>query len=127
MRRFIVGLLVCFSLACLAHAQTESFWATTTVPTNTTGDDSSSVELGMRFSANVAGSVTGVRVYCASNSSGTHTVHLWNSAGTSLGTATLPSCSGWTAVNFASAIAVTAGSTYTVSYHTTEYAWNTEF
>jgi rhamnogalacturonyl hydrolase YesR len=127
MQRCAVALVLCLSFAVSIHAQTESLWTTSTVPANTTGNDSSSVELGLRFSSNVAGSVTGARIYCASNSSGTHTVHLWNSTGTSLGTATLPACSGWTAVNFASSIAVTAGSTYTISYHTTEYPWNTEF
>src|SRR5579863_7122124 len=127
MKHFFAGLLLCLSFASFAQAQTQSFWTTSTVPANTTGNDTSPVELGLRFSSNVAGNVTGARVYCATNSSGTHTVHLWNSNGTSLATATLPACTGWTAVNFASSIAVTAGSMYTISYHTTEYPWNTSF
>jgi hypothetical protein len=105
----------------------QSFWTTSTVPANVTGNDSASVELGLKFSSNVAGHVVGVRVYCATNSSGTHTVHLWNSSGTSLATATLASCSGWTAVNFSLPVAIAANTTYTVSYHTTEYPWNTSF
>lgn len=127
MKRFVVTVVVCLFFNLLAHAQTESFWTTSTVPANTTGNDTSSVELGLLFSSNVSGSVTGARVYCATNSTGTHTVHLWNSHRTSLGTATLPACTGWTAVNFASPIAITAGSTYTISYHTTEYPWNLEY
>jgi hypothetical protein len=127
MNRFVVALLLCLSFALSSHAQTESFWTTSTVPANTTGNDKSSVELGLRFSSNVAGNVTGARVYSAKNSGGTHTVHLWNSNRTFLATARLPACTGWTTVNFASAIAVTSGSTYTISYHTTEYPWNTEF
>lgn len=127
MNRFVVALLLCLSFALSSHAQTESFWTTSTVPAKTTGNDKSSVELGLRFSSNVAVNVTGARVYCAKNSSGTHTVHLWNSNRTSLATARLPAYTGWTTVNFASAIAVTSGSTYTISYHTTEYPWNTEF
>ena len=127
MQRVVVALLLCLSFALSIPAQTESFWTTSTVPANATGNDNSSVEVGLRFSSNMAGNVTGARVYCATNSSGTHTVHLWNSKGTSLGTATLPACSGWTAVNFASSVAITAGTTYTISYHTTEYPWNTEF
>src|ERR1700730_13570375 len=78
MNRFVVALLLCLSFALSSHAQTESFWTTSTVPANTTGNDKSSVELGLRFSSNVAGNVTGARVYCAKNSGGTHTVHLWN-------------------------------------------------
>jgi rhamnogalacturonyl hydrolase YesR len=127
MKPFVVTLLVCLSFTLLAHAQTQSFWTTSTLPANATGNDNSSVELGLRFLSNAAGNVSGARVYCALNSSGTHTVHLWNSKGSSLGTATLPACTGWTAVNFASPIAITAGSTYTISYHTTEYPWNTGY
>jgi len=127
MNSFRIALPLCFCLSFLANAQTESFWSASTVPANTTGDDSSSVELGLRFSANVAGNITGSRVYCAVNSGGTHTVHLWNASGASLATATLPACTGWTAVNFPTPVVITAGSTYTISYHTTEYPWNTAF
>src|SRR6185295_8042250 len=84
-------------------------------------------ELGLRFSSNVAGRVIGVRVYCANNSSGTHIVHLWNSSGASLATATLSVCNGWTTVNFSSPVAIAANTTYTVSYHTSQYPWNTSY
>jgi hypothetical protein len=113
--------------AMLTVTSAQSFWTTSTVPANVTGNDSSSVELGLRFSSNVTGHVIGVRVYCATNSSGTHTVHLWNSSGTSLATATLPACNGWTAVNFSSPVAIAANTSYTVSYHTSRYPWNTSF
>jgi hypothetical protein len=113
--------------AAAQTATTKSFWTTSIAPANVTGIDSTPVELGLKFSSNVAGHVAGARVYCSTNSSGTHTVHLWNSSGTSLATATLPACSGWTAVNFSSPVAITANTTYTISYHTTEYPWNTSY
>src|SRR3954462_12597316 len=114
---FIVTSFLCLSFAFSANAQTESFWSASTLPAHTTGNDNSSVELGLRFASNVSGKVTGARVYCATNSSGTHSVHLWNPSRTSLASATLGSCSGWTNVTFATAVAITAGSTYTISYH----------
>ena len=104
-----------------------SFWTTATVPATTAGSDSASVEVGIQFSASVAGHVLGARIYCATNSSGTHTVHLWNTQKQSLAIATMPACSGWTTVQFASPVAVAAKTTYVLSYHTTEYPENTEF
>src|SRR3954470_6255264 len=109
MKHVMIALFVCMFFALSAHAQTESFWTSTTLPAHVTGNDSSSVELGLRFSSNVAGKVTGARVYCATNSSGTHSVHLWNSSRNSLASATMGSCSGWTTINFAAAVAITAG------------------
>ena len=113
--------------ATLTVNTTQSFWTTSSTPANVTAPDSNSVELGLKFSSNVAGHVVGARVYCATNSSGTHTVHLWSSAGASLATATLPACSGWTTVNFSSPVAIAANTTYTISYHTIGYAWNHSF
>jgi unsaturated rhamnogalacturonyl hydrolase len=55
MKPFVVALLVCLSFTLLAHAQTQSFWTTSTLPANVTGNDSSSVELGLRFSSNANG------------------------------------------------------------------------
>ena len=52
---------------------------------------------------------------------GAHTGSLWTSTGTLLGTVTFTNetASGWQQANFSSPIAITAGTTYVVSYHTT--------
>ena len=52
---------------------------------------------------------------------GTHTAELWNTAGTLLASATFTneSSSGWQTVNFATSVAISANTTYIVSYHTT--------
>src|SRR5664280_2400379 len=57
--------------------------------------------------------------YKGSTNTGTHTAHLWSSAGGSLGTATFSSetASGWQQVNFATPIAVSANTTYVASYN----------
>lgn len=74
----------------------------------------------MKFHSDVAGFVTGVRFYKGSGNTGTHVANLWSSTGTLVATATFSSetASGWQQVTFASQVAITAGTTYVVSYHT---------
>src|SRR3954465_14468042 len=78
----IAGLLFFFAFS--AHAQTNSFWSNNATPAATTGNDPGSVELGLKFSSNVAGSITAIRFYKATNSSGTHTGTVWSSSGAKL-------------------------------------------
>lgn len=106
-----------------------SFWPTSATPANISGNDGQSVELGMKFSSSAAGSVTGVRFYKATNSTGTHTGTLWSSTGTKLATGTFSgeTASGWQTLTFASPVSITAGTTYIVSYHTVQYVWNQNY
>jgi hypothetical protein len=73
----------------------------------------------MKFRSDVAGVVTGVRFYKGAGNTGTHIGHLWSSTGTNLATVTFTgeSASGWQQANFATPIALTAGTTYIVSYY----------
>ena len=75
----------------------------------------------MKFTADVSGSVTGVRFYKSGANMGIHTGTLWSSSGTLLATATFANESdfGWQQVTFSAPVAVTPGTTYVVSYHTT--------
>ncbi|WP_424629793.1 DUF4082 domain-containing protein [Bradyrhizobium sp. SYSU BS000235] len=84
-------------------------------------EDPDSVEVGMKFQASADGDVLGVRFYKSADNMGSHVANLWSSTGTLLATAnfTNETQSGWQQVNFANAVAITAGDTYTVSYHTT--------
>ncbi|HSU67860.1 MAG TPA: DUF4082 domain-containing protein, partial [Tepidisphaeraceae bacterium] len=79
------------------------------------------VELGLKFRSDVAGLVTGVRFYKGSLNTGVHTGELWTGSGQLLATATFTSetDSGWQQVSFSQPIAIAAGTTYIVSYHTT--------
>ncbi|WP_235436808.1 DUF4082 domain-containing protein [Pseudarthrobacter siccitolerans] len=81
-------------------------------------NDGNAVELGMKFRSDVAGSVTGVRFYKGPTNSGTHTGHLWSAGGALLATVTFTgeTGSGWQQANFATPVAITANTTYVVSY-----------
>lgn len=84
------------------------------------GGDAQSIEVGTRFSSDTSGFITGVRFFKSAANTGTHTASLWSASGQLLATATFTSetASGWQQVNFATPVAITAGATYTVSYHT---------
>jgi hypothetical protein len=97
-----------------------SMFTSTTVPTTVDSGDKQAIELGMKFTADTDGLVTGARFYKAASNTGTHSATLWSSSGQKLATATFTNetASGWQTVNFAAPVAVTAGATYTISYHT---------
>ena len=80
----------------------------------------SPVELGMRWRPSVNGSVTALRFYKTVGDPGTHRGTLWSSSGQQLatGTYTGESGAGWQTLTLSTPIAVTAGTTYVVSYHT---------
>ena len=87
-------------------------------PTTTDAGDGSAVTLGVKFRADSAGTATGVRFYKASANTGTHVGALWTAGGTQLASATFTNetASGWQHVVFTTPVALTAGTTYVVSY-----------
>ena len=89
-----------------------------TTPGIADAGDPGSVVLGVKFTADVAGSVTGVRFYKAATNTGTHVGALWSATGQLLaqGTFSGESASGWQTLTFATPVAVTAGTTYVASY-----------
>ncbi|MBY3213843.1 DUF4082 domain-containing protein, partial [Rhizobium laguerreae] len=97
---------------------TSLFGSATPAVVNT--DDTSAVELGVKFQTSAAGTITGIRFYKGSQDTGTHTGSLWSSTGTRLATLTFTNetASGWQTAYFTSPVALTAGQTYTASYHT---------
>jgi Domain of unknown function (DUF4082)/Fibronectin type III domain/Bacterial Ig domain len=80
--------------------------------------DTAGVEVGVKFTADSSGQITGLRFYKASTNVGTHIGSLWTSTGTLLASATFTneSASGWQYVTFASPVAVSAGTTYVAGY-----------
>jgi len=96
-----------------------SLFAPTATPTTTTVNDPNGVELGMKFTSSQDGAITGIRFYKGPQNTGTHTGTLWSATGTNLGTLTFQNetASGWQTASFATPIAITAGTTYVVSYH----------
>ena len=108
-----------FTTASSGTACPCTIWNSATTPANITGD-AQAVELGVKFRADVNGVVNGVRFYKGSTNTGTHVAHLWSATGTLLATATFTNetASGWQQVMFATPVAITANTTYVVSYHT---------
>ena len=89
-------------------------------PATITANDTSAVELGVKFTASASGQITGIRFYKGPLNTGTDVADLWSSTGTLLATATFTNerASGWQQVNFSTPVAITAGTTYVASYHT---------
>jgi hypothetical protein len=97
-----------------------SVFASGTPATENASDSGTSYELGMRFTSQLNGYVTGVRFYKGSQNTGTHTGTLWSNTGTQLatGTFTAETASGWQTLKFSTPVAITANTPYVVSYHT---------
>jgi hypothetical protein len=97
-----------------------TIFAGVSVPDSATSDDPNSIEVGVQFTASTSGTVTGFRFYKGSINIGPHTAELWSSSGTMLATATFANetWNGWQQVNLATPVAITANTTYIVSYHT---------
>ena len=88
------------------------------VPKNPAANDSGSVELGLRFSPNADGFVSGVRFYKGTGNSGTHKGSLWSTSGQQLATVTFSneSATGWQQANFTAPVTVSKDTSYVVSY-----------
>jgi hypothetical protein len=97
-----------------------SIWSAASTPATPSAPDSGAFELGVKFRADIDGSITGIRFYKGATNTGAHTGSLWSSGGQLLATATFTdeTATGWQQVTFAAPVAVTAGVTYIASYHT---------
>jgi hypothetical protein len=94
-------------------------WSSAVIPTTRASSDTSPIEVGVKFTAEVDGWVTALRFYKGSGNAGTHVGSLWTSSGTLLARATFTgeSASGWQEAQLDRPVAVTAGTTYVASYH----------
>ncbi len=115
------GDLIFTTLAAGTSACPCTIWSSPITPAIVSDADTSAVELGVKFTSDVNGYITGIRFYKGSLNTGTHTGSLWSSSGTLLATATFSgeTASGWQQVNFSTAVAITANTTYVASYYTT--------
>ncbi len=95
-----------------------TIWPSSTVPATPAVTDPSSVEVGVRFTSDVDGQITGIRFYKGTGNTGTHVGNLWTSTGTKLATVTFTgeSTTGWQQADFSSPVPITAGTTYVASY-----------
>ena len=97
-----------------------SIWQNGTPTGATDANDPGAVNLGLKFQASTSGFITAVRFYKETDNTGVHIGSLWSATGQLLasGTFTGESASGWQELDFTSPVAVTAGTTYVASYHT---------
>jgi hypothetical protein len=102
------------------NPSTENLFSLSSTPSVLNANDSSSAELGVKFTADASGLITGLRFYKGSQNVGPHVADLWSSTGTLLASAnfTNETTNGWQQVNFTTPVAITAGATYVASYHT---------
>lgn len=79
-----------------------------------------SIELGLRFSAQVDGAVAGLRVYRPEGRTAGQTASLWTDSGTRLAGPTIPTSTsaGWLYVALGTPVRVERDTVYVASYHT---------
>jgi hypothetical protein len=116
---FLLALLFSLVVFCQGHAEPVSLWSTSANPVTITTPDTNSVELGVKFSSGVSGTVSAIRFYKGPLNTGAHTVSLWSSSGPRLAqaTATNETAGGWQTVPLSPPIVIKAGTTYVASYH----------
>jgi hypothetical protein len=96
-----------------------SLFTSNAVPYVVDANAYSPLELGMKFTADVAGQITGVRFYKSASNTGTHVGSLWSSTGQLLASVTFTNetASGWQQANFSAPVSITANAAYVISYH----------
>jgi methionine-rich copper-binding protein CopC len=95
-----------------------TIWQDTATPVVAASTDTGSVNLGVKFRADITGYITGIRFYKGSGNSGSHIGSLWSSSGQLLAQATFAneSATGWQQVSFGAPVSIAANTTYVASY-----------
>ena len=95
-----------------------SIFGPTLAPTVVDSGDGNSIEVGLKFTSDVFGTINGIRFYKATANTGTHVGNLWTSSGQLLASATFTgeTASGWQQVNFSKPVPVNPGTQYIASY-----------
>jgi LPXTG-motif cell wall-anchored protein len=120
------GVVACLAVLTLgvspAHADPApvSFFADGATPAVANWDDPAAIEVGVKFTSTVDGTVSALRFYKGDKNTGTHTGSIWSADGELLGTATFTgeSGSGWQKVTFEEPVEIKNDTTYVASYHT---------
>jgi hypothetical protein len=116
------------SIACVAGqhpitsstvSRTETLLGTSSVPGGRVARTTRPVEVGLRFSVTVPGSITGVRYFATRSSRAGRTGSLWTGSGSRLATVRFSrsAATGWRSAAFRHAVHVVPGRTYVVSYY----------
>ncbi|MFV0429702.1 MAG: DUF4082 domain-containing protein [Arachnia sp.] len=97
-----------------------TLWPSTAIPATGIVNDASAVNLGVKLTTSVAGSILGVRFFKGGLANGGgHTASIYDPSGTELAQATFTgeTAQGWQTVMLATPVPMTVGQTYTVAYH----------
>ncbi|WP_345774846.1 DUF4082 domain-containing protein [Rhizobium sp. K102] len=96
----------------------QNLFAADATPTIVNANDNQQINLGMKFQADTAGWITGIRFYKGADNTGPHNGYLWTASGTLLGSVTFSNetASGWQTAQLTQQIAIQADTTYVVSY-----------
>ncbi|GAA3201972.1 hypothetical protein GCM10010486_85010 [Nonomuraea roseoviolacea subsp. carminata] len=100
--------------------RSDTVWTDTATPAVFNEPGTNPVTLGVKFRADTAGVVRGIRFFKGSQNTGTHIGTLWTSGGTQLASVTFSgeSASGWQQAYFSSPVSISADTTYVASYYT---------
>ncbi|WP_265980006.1 N,N-dimethylformamidase beta subunit family domain-containing protein, partial [Arthrobacter sp. MI7-26] len=95
-----------------------SVYGTNALPAGVDSGDPNSVEVGVKFTSDAAGTINAIRFYKSTRNTGTHVGNLWTSAGQLLATGNFSgeTATGWQTLTFAHPVAVAANTTYVASY-----------
>jgi hypothetical protein len=96
-----------------------SVWGPSATPSTPSESDANAVEVGMKFRSDSAGFVTGIKFYKGPANGGTHIGNLWTLRGQKLASVTFTNetQTGWQQATFATPVAISANTTYIVSYY----------
>ncbi|MBY2910195.1 DUF4082 domain-containing protein [Rhizobium leguminosarum] len=98
----------------------QNLFAANATPAIVSTNDNQQVNLGMKFQADTAGWITGIRFYKGVDNTGPHNGYLWTASGTLLGSVAFSNetASGWQTATLTQQVEVAADTTYVVSYST---------
>ena len=95
-----------------------SLWGNAVTPPVADSGDPTGGTLGVKFTSDAFGTITGIRFYKGTTNTGTHIGSLWTASGQLLASATFTneSVSGWQTVTFASPVTIMPNTTYVAGY-----------
>ena len=110
-----------FNIAVATAPTTVSLFTASNTPAQTSLNDGTPLEVGVKFTSSVAGQITALKFYRSASDTGSDLLDLWTSTGTKLASATFTNtaASGWQTVTLATPVSIAANTTYVASYHTT--------
>lgn len=100
------------------YAFSAGIWPSSVVPQVDDCGPDSAVEVGVKFTTDTGGTVSGIRFYKSAANTGPHVASLWSNSGQRLATADFNETgSGWQEVRFSSPVAISPNTVYIASYH----------